>query len=737
MATKEEKRRRRLEQATLEMAQNTKATTEEARATKKESQQQTKLMQESADSQAAHNKVIERGQAAHNTVVEREQAAQTDEMRKQTKIGEEVLLEERKRTALVIAEKKEKEKEENEEKEFYDAVQEARTRQPWDEMLSSGLTDTSAAEVVSNLIATLDFDSKVDRLLSRKVDGRAKHRQRVDELRSELRGAWHSVRDDIEARGMEPFGADAPEFADVRDTLDFLAEAWAIGTEPTGTIWPWSPKCPHGSTLVDFESPAGLVEKLVTFPPALKKELWGTLNEQSLIHGISEGWALDDLPTRVGHLLVSSVGAPPQGEHKGALPPAEWFDDPMGRHQHRYWNGNTWTDHVADGGVVEKDNRLTSSGAEIIEFLRSHGVEVKPVVHDEDYLTLLSAIDGHDNCLLCALNEKFQAANVVYLMGYVAATRLSSDIELHRDERRTAVEEQRWEDAGSLRDQEKALLEVADRYREVERALGSIPNELRKEFAAMTVASLKPAIELLTEEAVALQRARWDALDAAADLIEQRDDEFYSKFGVVDSKTAIDVALYNVAPESVINEIDRIVSTEERKQAHRDAVSAYSSFRKWGFARFLGRGDQSLATGETFDSRFNPLRSQVGMTTLMALTVFSFFIAAFNNSWSIVSLIPFAGLVVSTILFRRAFLYRRMKKELSGLMEDARPRFYNAEEIASAEAELDQIPRKNLIWPLAILTVAGLHTALLLLIPPLVIFSAPIMYLTYKRNFGM
>ena len=37
---------------------------------------------------------------------------------------------------------------------------------------------------------------------------------------------------------------------------------------------------------------------------------------------------------------------------------AQWFADPSGRHQHRYWDGNAWTEHVADNGVVAVDAPL-------------------------------------------------------------------------------------------------------------------------------------------------------------------------------------------------------------------------------------------------------------------------------------------------------------------------------------------------------------------------------------------
>jgi len=35
--------------------------------------------------------------------------------------------------------------------------------------------------------------------------------------------------------------------------------------------------------------------------------------------------------------------------------PANWYPDPMRRHQLRYWNGTTWTDHVSDNGVQSVD----------------------------------------------------------------------------------------------------------------------------------------------------------------------------------------------------------------------------------------------------------------------------------------------------------------------------------------------------------------------------------------------
>lgn len=41
-----------------------------------------------------------------------------------------------------------------------------------------------------------------------------------------------------------------------------------------------------------------------------------------------------------------------------------WKHDPTGRHDHRYWDGSTWTDNVADAGVAGSDPYPGSPGEE-------------------------------------------------------------------------------------------------------------------------------------------------------------------------------------------------------------------------------------------------------------------------------------------------------------------------------------------------------------------------------------
>jgi hypothetical protein len=57
-----------------------------------------------------------------------------------------------------------------------------------------------------------------------------------------------------------------------------------------------------------------------------------------------------------GAPLVAPPGVAP------ASPTARWSVDPTGRHQCRYWDGATWTQHVADGGSLGTDPEPKASG---------------------------------------------------------------------------------------------------------------------------------------------------------------------------------------------------------------------------------------------------------------------------------------------------------------------------------------------------------------------------------------
>ncbi len=57
--------------------------------------------------------------------------------------------------------------------------------------------------------------------------------------------------------------------------------------------------------------------------------------------------------------------------------PANWYPDPHGRHELRYWDGATWTEHVSDRGVTAID-RPTASRLDRIDSALTVGNEADP-----------------------------------------------------------------------------------------------------------------------------------------------------------------------------------------------------------------------------------------------------------------------------------------------------------------------------------------------------------------------
>jgi hypothetical protein len=56
----------------------------------------------------------------------------------------------------------------------------------------------------------------------------------------------------------------------------------------------------------------------------------------------------------IRHQASDAVDASPgQVTFTGIAP--GWLVDPTGRHEHRYWSGSEWTEHVTDGGIPGTD----------------------------------------------------------------------------------------------------------------------------------------------------------------------------------------------------------------------------------------------------------------------------------------------------------------------------------------------------------------------------------------------
>ncbi len=72
---------------------------------------------------------------------------------------------------------------------------------------------------------------------------------------------------------------------------------------------------------------------------------------QALVAEASEGATANDAQTEPlpdGPTATEAPGCVPP-------PPPAWRPDPSGRHESRYWDGNRWTQHVADSGTQATD----------------------------------------------------------------------------------------------------------------------------------------------------------------------------------------------------------------------------------------------------------------------------------------------------------------------------------------------------------------------------------------------
>lgn len=59
--------------------------------------------------------------------------------------------------------------------------------------------------------------------------------------------------------------------------------------------------------------------------------------------------------------------------------PANWYADPSGRHELRYWDGTTWTDHVSDQGATSVDPmQQQQSGLDRVDSALTVGNEGRP-----------------------------------------------------------------------------------------------------------------------------------------------------------------------------------------------------------------------------------------------------------------------------------------------------------------------------------------------------------------------
>lgn len=83
---------------------------------------------------------------------------------------------------------------------------------------------------------------------------------------------------------------------------------------------------------------------------------WGATSTGSVSSAPTEAVATTPaIETPVGE--TASNNSPASTSTASGTPsvPADWYKDPSGRYDYRYWDGQKWTEHVSRGGTVHKD----------------------------------------------------------------------------------------------------------------------------------------------------------------------------------------------------------------------------------------------------------------------------------------------------------------------------------------------------------------------------------------------
>lgn len=105
----------------------------------------------------------------------------------------------------------------------------------------------------------------------------------------------------------------------------------------------------HASTPTPASTPAATITSSATEPSgwaaASTADDAASAPTQVVAATTSTNTASSGSPTDT----VSSVSSPTPSV------PADWYKDPSGRYEYRYWDGQKWTEHVSRAGTVHKD----------------------------------------------------------------------------------------------------------------------------------------------------------------------------------------------------------------------------------------------------------------------------------------------------------------------------------------------------------------------------------------------
>lgn len=164
--------------------------------------------------------------------------------------------------------------------------------------------------------------------------------------------------EELAPAGVSGWAPDAQAW--VPDAAGGVSPDWAPPTDPRSWAPP-TPPGPTGSTAAATVTSAAAAGPVVsTDEPGPVPQTIGEFAHLSFERQpAAGGWAAPDPgsaatpPAWTAAEPTSFAVAEASGEQGSAF--QGWYPDPHGRHQHRWWDGFAWTDHVANDGVTATD----------------------------------------------------------------------------------------------------------------------------------------------------------------------------------------------------------------------------------------------------------------------------------------------------------------------------------------------------------------------------------------------
>ena len=120
---------------------------------------------------------------------------------------------------------------------------------------------------------------------------------------------------------------------------------------------------PAEAPAMEAEAPAPAMANAYTPEPVAEPAGWGVAPDTSSapepapMAPIAEPSTSQAPPTVAMYQPSQPAAAAAPAAATAAVPsvPAGWYADPSGRFEQRYWDGGTWTEHVARGGAQYTD----------------------------------------------------------------------------------------------------------------------------------------------------------------------------------------------------------------------------------------------------------------------------------------------------------------------------------------------------------------------------------------------